>query len=283
MTETAFITQYRDEAIMGFEVNASLLRETVTNEAVIKGNTATFLVADSGGRSAVTRGVDSLIPSRPDDNTQTSATLQEWHDLVDKTNFNIFASQGNQKAIMQKTTMGVINRKIDSDIIAQLDTATVNTGPAAKGDVKMFMKARTILVNSSVPWDSNITLLASSAFLSYLLMAPEFSNAEYVDIKPMASGSPDWRDKPPAYRWRNCLLIEHPSLTGAGTATEDCYLFHKSAIGHATNKSGMDVDLGYDGRQAASWCRVSLDMGSALLQNAGIVNINHDGAEFVAA
>jgi hypothetical protein len=48
-------------------------------EAVIKGNTATFLVADSGGATATTRGANGLIVARADDLTQTSATLQEWH------------------------------------------------------------------------------------------------------------------------------------------------------------------------------------------------------------
>ncbi|MGH6892917.1 MAG: phage capsid protein, partial [Dongiaceae bacterium] len=101
MAATAFQTQYRQEFIAGFEQRQSLLRNSVTTESVIKGNTATFLVADSGAATAVTRGVDGLIPSRNDNLTQTSATLAEWHDLVKKTNLNVFASQGNQRAIMQ--------------------------------------------------------------------------------------------------------------------------------------------------------------------------------------
>src|SRR5262245_63945401 len=131
MAETAFQAQYREEFIQGFEQRQSLLRSCVVTEAVIKGNTATFLVADSGGAAAVTRGVNGLIPARADNLTQSTATLVEWHDLVRKTGFNVFASQGNQKRIMQETTMAVINRKIDADIIAQLDTATVDTGSVA--------------------------------------------------------------------------------------------------------------------------------------------------------
>lgn len=61
---------------------ATVTRDTVTTEAVIKGNTAVFLVADSGGATAVTRGVNGLIPARADNLTQNSCTLVEWHDLV---------------------------------------------------------------------------------------------------------------------------------------------------------------------------------------------------------
>ncbi len=82
MVDTAYQTQYRDEFIASFEQRSTLLRETVTTEAVIKGNQAVFLVAGSGGASAVTRGANGLIPARNDDNTQNTVTLREWHDLV---------------------------------------------------------------------------------------------------------------------------------------------------------------------------------------------------------
>jgi hypothetical protein len=100
-------------------------------ESVIKGNTAVFLTADSGGASAVTRGVNGLIPARADNLNQFSATLLEWHDLVRKTKFNIFASQGDQKRIMQETSMAVVNRKIDDDIVTF--TSSGPTGPMGGG------------------------------------------------------------------------------------------------------------------------------------------------------
>ena len=85
MADTAFQTQYRQEFIAGFEQRHSLLRETVTTEAVIKGNNAVFLVADSGDAEANARGTNGLIPARADNLTQNTAVLQEWHDLVRKT------------------------------------------------------------------------------------------------------------------------------------------------------------------------------------------------------
>src|SRR3546814_869326 len=148
MADTAFQTQYRQEFIASFEDRQSRLRSTVVTEAVIKGNTATFLVAGSGGASAVTRGVNGLIPARADDNTQTSATLAEWHDLVRKTNFNVFASQGNQRRIMQETTMGVLNRKIDDDIIAILETATNDTGADQVATLTLVVKPKVIHGNN---------------------------------------------------------------------------------------------------------------------------------------
>ena len=64
MADTAFQIQYRQEFIATFEQHHSLLRSSVTTEAVIKGNQATFLVAGSGGATATSRGIDGTITAR---------------------------------------------------------------------------------------------------------------------------------------------------------------------------------------------------------------------------
>ncbi len=281
MSDTAFQTQYRQEFIAGFEQRQSLLRETVTTEAVIKGNTAVFLVADSGSAEATTRGINGLIPARADNLTQNSAVLTEWHDLVRKTNFNIFASQGNQRQIMQDTTMSVINRKIDQQIITQLNTGTVAIGSSTTlPSVSVFQNGRVKLSNAEVPWDSYITLLCQPSFLAYLEQAPEFSNAEYVNMRPYSGQDPSWRDKPAAYRWRNTLICEHPNLPGKGTSSEISFLYHKSSIGHAADISGLQSPVGYDEEQDYSWARASMNMGSVLLQNSGVVVMTTDGSAY---
>lgn len=281
MADVAFQTQYRDEFIAGFEQNVSLLRETVTTEAVIRGNQAVFLVADSGNADATTRGVNGLLTARADNLTQNTCTLQEWHDLVRKTRFNIFASQGNQREIMQKTTMGTMNRKIDELIINILDTATVTMGSASTiPDVALFQQAVVKLQNASVPWDSNITLLAQPDFLSYLEEAPEFTSAEYVEVRPYAGSDQNasWRDRPMAYKWRNVLIITHPNLPGKATTSALSFLYHKNAVGHAIDVGGINTDAGYDGEHDYSYARVTCFMGAVMLQTAGVVEINHDGS-----
>lgn len=282
MAETAFQKQFRQEMIASFEQLQSLVRDTVTTEAVIKGNQAEMLVAGSGGATAVTRGVNGLIPSRADDNTQTTITLVEWHDLVRKTGFNIFASQGNQRALMQKTTMGVINRKIDSDIITELNTGTVNTGAAVTASLALVLKSKTILQNADVPWDTNISALITPAFEAYLLQIAAFASAEYVDMKPMEGGN-GWTDKPKVRRWLDVNWIVHPNLPGKGTNAEKCFMYHKSAIAHAANTGGIMSAVGYDDEQDYSYARCSMFMGSQILQNSGVVVMNHDGSAYVAS
>ena len=278
MADTAFQTQYRQEFIAGFEQRESLLRKTVTTEAVIKGNSAVFLVADSGAATATTRGVNGLIPARADNLSQLTATLQEWHDLARKTNFNVFASQGDQRRIMQMTTMAVINRKIDSDIIVQLETGTQDTGAAQTMSLDLAMRAKVILGNNNVPADGNLYGIISPAAEAYLMQTKEFASADYVSRKPFEGNGGILT----SFMWAGVCWIVHPGLTGKGTSAEKCFMYHRSAIGHALDKDQVTAPVGYDEEQDYSWARCSGFFGSKVLQNAGIVVINHDGSGFAA-
>lgn len=282
MAETAVQTQYRQEMVLGFEQRQSLLREFTTTEAVIKGSSAVFLVGDSNGDEAVTRGVNGNIPSRADNLTQNTCSLTEWHDLRKKTRYNIFAGQGDQTALMQKNTMAVLNRKIDSDILTELATATNDTGTAVPASVGLLLKAQAILGNNEVPFDGNICAIISPAFRAYLMQTTEFASADYVTRRPFDGSTTTWSDQPGFYRWMEMNIVVHPKVSGVGTNAEKCFVFHKSAIGHAADVSGMDNQIGYDSEQDYSWARASLFMGSKLLQNDGVVVINHDASALVA-
>ena len=273
MADTAPQIQYRDELVAAFEEGMSWLRATTVTEAVIKGNQATFLVAGSGGASAVTRGVNGLIPARADDNTQYTATLVEWHDLVRKTRFNIFQSQGDQRALMQATTRMVLNRRMDADCIAQLDTATNNLGAATTMSLSVVAKALTTLGENEVPVEEEDKMwaVATPAVRGYLMQIPEFNSADYVEMKPLTG--PARR----VTRWAGFNWIFHPNLTGVGTASEKCYFYHQNAIGSAFDAGeGLNTAIGYDDEQDYSYARASSFTGSKLLQQTGIVQFLHD-------
>lgn len=275
MADTAYQTQYRDEFIAGFEQRQSLLRNAVTTDGEVKGNQYVFLVADSGSASATTRGANGLIPARADSLTQNTCTLAEWHDLVRRTGFNIYASQGDGRRIMQETTMGVLNRKVDSDIIAALETGTQDTGTAATMSLSLAMYGLTILGNNSVPLDGNISCAITPAAYAYLMQTKEFNNVEYTNNKQFDNMMTN-------FRWAGVNWIVHPNLTGKGTSAEKCIMFHKSAIGHGCDMANIATAVGYDDEQDYSFARATSYLGSKLLQNSGVVIINHDGSGFAA-
>ena len=282
--------QYRDEMVLGFGQRQSLLRDTVTTEAQIKGNQATFLVVDSSG-TASTRGVNGKIPVGDNNNTQVTATLAEKHDLREMTGFNIFQSQGNQRDIMQINTMAVINRDIDDVILTVLDSATITTGSAATASMTLVQKAMVYLQNQGVPWDGQVYAAISPAFLGYLMSLDQFNSADYVNVKP-AVNFPGWDAMAPEarskmgsgwYDWMGVKWCVSNQIAGLGTSSEKCFMYHRGAVGHAVNTEGMDVDIGYEGKQQLSWARCSLFHGAAKLQNTGMVEILHDGSAIVAS
>jgi len=278
--------QYRQEFIAGFIQRQSLLRDVVTHESVIKGNQATFLVASSSG-TAVTRGVNGMIPYNDNSNTQVTATLAEKHAPFEMTGFNIFQSQSNQREIMQMNSMSVINRDIDLVILAELANATLDTGSATTASLTMVSKAMAQLQNNGVPWDGQVYAVVSAAFMLYLMQIPSFASADYVNVKPFVNfpGLNASNEKAAGqgwYEWMGVKWIVSSQISGVGTSAEECFMFHRSAIGHAVDTGGIDTEIGYDGKQQISWSRASLFHGAKILQNTGIVNFNHDGSAFVA-
>src|SRR5437660_2308878 len=270
MADSAFQIQYRQEFIAQFEQGQSWLRSIATTEAVIKGNQAMFLVAGSGGATAVTRGLNGNIPPRVDSLNQIPATLVEWHDKPQRTEFNIFASQGDGRRIMQMSTVKVMNRKIDQDILGTLSTASFNLGAAQTITLALAQRAlaHLALQDVDVTEEDNMFWVGSPAQMAYLMQIPEFQRAEWVTIQPLTGPARRFR------RWAGFNWVFHPHVTGVGTSTESTYAFHRAALGHAVNSGEMDVRAGYNEENAYYWARSSVFMGSAILQNSGSVVVS---------
>ncbi len=275
MADSAFQEKFRKEFIAGFEKRQSLVRNTVTTETEVDGNTATFLVADSGGATAVTRGVNGDIPTRPDNLNQYSATLKEWHDVPERSNFNLFASQGDGRRIMQQTSMGVINRKIDSDIHTALSAATVTqtmTQTSKIAFLASLIQIKVTLGNANAAHDELYALI-TPGFHGNMMQLDSFTSSDYVNTKPFENVSKD-----DAFRWHGINWIVDTGLDGlAGSAT--CYAYAKSAIGHACDNESIKTHVGYDEKNDKSWARCTAYMGSKLLQNSGIIKITHDDTD----
>lgn len=279
MTESAFRTEYRESYIAAFEQNTSNLRAVCVQDATIRAQTAVFLVSGSNNATAVTRGINGQIPFGVVDNTQLSCTLVEKHGPFETTDFNIFASQGNQKKIMQDASIATLNRDIDDVIVAQLDTATQDTGSAVEADMDLVEKCLTILGNNDVPVDDeeNIFAIITPAFRSFIRQTPEYTNGEFQNMK-MLSGAIKKVWRAAGVNW-----ITSTRLTGKGTSSAKCYFLHRNSMGHAANSKEMEVDVGYERKQKNSWTNASLYHGAKLLQNSGIVQALHDDSRYVAS
>ncbi len=272
MAVSAFMNSYRAEYVPAFERGETPLRASCVTEANVKGNTAVFLVAGSPTATATTRGTDGLITARSNSNTQNSCTLVELNDLVEGTEFTWDLSQGDQRRIAIEGSTKVIYRSIDQQIIDQLDTATINDSTGTM----TLDKAATALgvlgqANIDVSDADNLFALVTPAWMKFMMQIPEFSNAFYVDIKPFTGPMKKY------LRWMGVNWISHSGLTGSGTATEKCYMYHRNAIGHAIGKD-ISPDAGFDNKQKMYWANCTAWANAKLLQNSGVVQMLHDGS-----
>jgi len=278
MTVAAQLATYRKEFIQAFEARKSdLASVAVTKETMVSGLTATFLVSGSGGASAVTRGQNGLIPYGQTANNQVTATLVEKHAPFERTGFDIFASQGDQKRIMQEGSMAVIKRDMDDTIIAELANATQDFGTGTL-TLATVLGAVAILGNNDVPteeMDKMFGLLSPAAY-AYLMQLNTFTSSDYIDIKPLAG--PTRR----MLRWAGVNWMVSSRIAGKGTANELLYVWHKDAIGYAVNTGEDKVFAGYDEKQDTSWTRATVYHAAKILQNSGIVKITHNGSAIVA-
>lgn len=281
MADTAYQRKYRQEFIKGFEKRQSLLRHTVVTEAEVNGNEAIFLVADSGGATAVTRGVNGDIPTRPDNLNQYTATLQEWHDVPERTRFNIYASQGDGRRIMQETSMAVINRKIDSDIRTALSAGTQTLTMTQTGAANFLADVLDLVVTLSEnnANDEEPFAIISPAFRANLMTLTQFTSSDYITgLEAFKNVS-----KSKAFNWNGINWIVDSEVSGVGTASATCYIYNRNAIGHACDMERIQTLVGYDEKNDKSWARCTTFMGSKLLQNTGVVKITHDDTTIIGA
>jgi len=277
MAVEAAMIQYKQDFIPAFEQKQSLLKLTTTKEMVSSGNQATFLVSGNASDVAVTRGTNGLIPYGNPTNSQVTATLVEKHAPYELTGFNVFASQGDQIKIMRDESIAVINRDIDLTLLAELANATQDFGTGT-ASLSTILGAQAILGNSDVDVEDedNMFAVISPAFRGYLLQTTEFASGDFVEMKPF--GGPARK----MFRWAGINWIVSSRVTGIGTASEICYMYHRKAIGYAINIGEEKIATGYDEKQDISWSRASVFHGPKILQNSGIIKITHDGSAFVA-
>lgn len=275
MADSALQTLYRQEFIAKFEKRQSLLRHTVVTEYRVHAGSYVFVTSGSGDATAVTRGIDARIPSRAVDLDQTTVTMAEWHDKPIRTDFNIMASQGDTgtaRRAMQTDSLGVINRKIDSDIHTALDEATVTWGGAATATLLLIVTAKTKLANAFADdRGEDMYAVITPAYHGYLMQLTEFTSADFINLKPFEGVS-----KSKAFNWYGVNWIVDPKLPGVGTASAKCFMYNKNAIGHACDMQNLQSEVGYDREDAYSYARTSTVMGSRLLQNSGIIEMTHN-------
>lgn len=268
---TVMQTIYGKEFVSAYEQKMSYLRGTVTTEGDIKGNTFVFIV-EGVADTAVTRGANGNIPYASDDQSSATCTLNEYHHLARKNNFQIASSSVPQRLSMQRRGVNSINSKTDALILTELATTTyaANGGVAIAGlTIAGLLEACAILDQNGVPDDGERYGLLSPKAWAQAMKINQFSSGDWVSDKPFMKYT-QWRN------WNGVKWARHPFMTGVGTASSSNFVYHKMAVGHGLNMGEMVTKVGQNDEQDYSWARTSAYQGAKALQVGGIVKILHN-------
>ena len=264
---TIMQTLYAQEFTEIYERKQSHFRGTVTTEGQVHGDNFIFIL-NGAADTAVERGANGAIPWASDDQTSATLTLKEYHHLARKNNFNVMSSSAPQRESMQKRGVVSINQKTDALIIAQMDTSTTSI-TAAAGSLSWMLQGCEKLWANDVPNDGNCYGALTPKAYAQMMKVAQFTSSDYIDERPFMRGA----------QMKDFLGVKwfmHTGLTDLGGASANCLLWHRDACGHGINQGDIQTDIGVNGEQDYSYARASAYQGAKLLQNEGIVIMNHD-------
>jgi len=236
--DQAFIRRYEAEVHQAYQRQGSLLRNAVRRKSGVIGSSTTFQKTGTIEAAQKTRNGD--VPVQDLDHAPVECPLGDWYapTLVD--DLDTIKTNIDERMVRVNASSWALGRKTDALIIAALEAA----GGTVVGDyTTAFTKAVAAqaieaMNANDLPDDGNRYAVLSPHAWSEMLNISEFSNADYVgDQYP-------WLKNMEARSWRNTIWLHHSGLPVAAANTRKCFMFHQTAVGHASGKEvTMKIDF----------------------------------------
>lgn len=261
----SFVKQFESEVHVAYQQMGSKLKGMVRFINNVKGASTTFQKVGKG--TAGTKARHGLVPVMSVDHTPVECLLADyyagdWVDKLDELKINF-----DEKQVLVNAGAYALGRKTDDLIISALDKATTNV---IDKNTEVLNKATILeafakLNAADVPDDGQRFALVGPLQWNALLAIEEFGKSDFVgEAYPWLKGTE-------SRKWLGVNWVMHTGLPLA-TTVRTCFMFHKTAIGHA---SGCDVktDITWHGDHAAHFINNMMSQGSCLIDDLGVVKI----------
>jgi len=209
-------------------------------------------------------------------------------DLLDEAKTNI-----DTRMAYAKSGAYALGRKVDEQITTVLDTTsqstvtlTVTSYAAILGSLLTFIEA---LDSNSVPNDGQRYGALTPRMFAQAMTVNAFASADFVGANglPFTEGAPGhqkWVD------WMGVKWCMHPGLPGKGTATAKCFVWHKSAVGHATGKHAGNIasnnsvaaDITWQGTRASHFVNHMMSGEACMIDDTGVIEGNLNDTTAIA-
>ncbi|MDR1691220.1 MAG: hypothetical protein LBR35_00045 [Rickettsiales bacterium] len=265
--DQAFIKQFESDVHMQYQQYGTKLRNTVRVKNGVQGVSTTFQKVGKGAASSKAR--HGLVPTMNVTHEPIECMLQDfyagdWLDAMDELKVNT-----DERRVIASAGAYALGRKTDELIINALsqapNTVYENNEGLTKGKI---LEAVEKLNELSVPDDGQRFAVVGVHQWSELLNIKEFSSSDYTgENYAYLNGSE-------ARKWMGIIWILHNNLPFyEGGNIRECFIYHKTAIGHAIG-SEIKSDISWQGERQSHFVSNSMSQGSCLIDENGIVKIN---------
>ncbi len=268
--DQAFIKHYQSEVQEAYQRQGSKLRPTVCSKTDVRGASTVFQKVGRGTAAAKAR--NGVVPVMNIDHSSVECFLQDyyagdWVDRMDELKTNL-----DERMVAANAGAYALGRKTDELIIAAFDASTREAVGTAAGqtDAEGLTSAKVLLAfemlgAADVPDDGQRYAVVGWKQWSELLALPEFANAQYVGDNELP-----WKGTQ-AKRWLGALWMPHTGLT-KNAALRYCYLYHQTAVGHAS-AAEIGTDITWHGDRAAHFVNTMMSQGAVLVDDTGVVRM----------
>lgn len=278
--DASFTRKYETEVHHIFQREGGYLRPTVRMKTNIVGKSTTFQKIGKG--TATTKARHGVITPMNQDHTPIECTLADFYagDWVDK--LDEAKVQHDEREAIAKGGAWALGRKVDDQIITQLDATTQTAVPwtvtsAAAIENSLLLMSEALDSNDVANDGMRFGALTPKAW-AFALKVESFSSADYVggDGLPFKAGAPlggRFKD------WMNIKWTVHSGLPNAGAAGAKVFVWSKMALGYATGKHAGNVaenqqvsaDITWHGDRAAHFVNHMMSGGGCLIDDTGVI------------
>jgi hypothetical protein len=265
---SSFVKQYEREVKEAFQRKTSKLINTVRRKPNVIGSTTTFQKIGKG--VATTKSRHGLITPMNQSHTPVELTLSDFYagDYVDK--LDEAKINHDERRVISEGGASALNRKIDEQLVTELD-ATTNTVAAAasalaKGKIQSAVET---LGDFDVFEEGKMWATLGWNAWNDMLNINEFAQAEYT-----GSMYP-WLDGTEAKQWMGTMWVPS-SVTNfvKSGSTFLSFLYHEDTIGYGS-APGITADITWVGERAAHFINHAMSGGAKLIDDQGVIEIQH--------
>lgn len=271
---------YVEEMKLDYERQKSTLQKCCQPATLVKAGTVVWEVVDTTDEaSEKTR--DGAIPISNLDLDRVTAVAKREYKKYSIDDFDAYRHNSSLRRVQNQKAIGACHRACDRLIVEKLDATSVAANSGNAVAMSTFGNVLSIvaqLENNDVPSDDGMLWGAMTPMaLRQMMRINEFTSADFVGTRKLENGLPA---EGGYYHWLGVNWFSTTALTGKGTSTAKCYLFHTSALGHQT-LGEPDAYVGYndDDDFWFNWAKIS--HAAAVCLPRGIIRFVHnDTASF---